>query len=182
MDVSWAVTDQLGISAGFAYLDSKLTENYCGFTRPNGKPETASDCPNVDDEGNPTTQDPEARKGTQLPVTPDLKANMTVRYKFPVATFDSYVQGAVVYAGERRTDLRDVENAIIGDMPSYTVADLAAGFGKNGWNVELFVTNVFDELAQVSRFAQCAESVCGTEVYVVPQRPRTFGVKFSQEF
>jgi hypothetical protein len=41
---------------------------------------------------------------------------------------------------------------------------------------------VFDELAQVSRFAQCAETVCGSEVYVVPQRPRTIGLKFSQEF
>ncbi len=182
MDVSWAVTDQLGISAGFAYLDSELTENYCGFARENGKPETRSDCPSVDEEGNPTTADPEARKGTKLPVTPDLKANATVRYKFPVATFDSYVQGVVVYADERRTDLRDAENAILGEMPAYTVADLAAGFGKDGWNVELFVANVFDELAQVSRSAQCAESVCGSEVYVVPQRPRTFGIRFSQEF
>jgi iron complex outermembrane recepter protein len=182
MDVSWAVTDQLGISAGFAYLDSELSENYCGFVNANGKPETRSNCPSVDDDGNPTTAPPEARKGTKLPVTPDLKANATVRYKFPVATFDSYVQGVVVYADERRADLRDAENAIIGNMPAYTVADFAAGFGKDGWNVEFFVANAFDELAQVSRFAQCAESVCGSEVYVVPQRPRTFGVKFSQEF
>ncbi len=105
-----------------------------------------------------------------------------MRYEFPVATFDSYVQGAVVYSDERRTDLRDLENAIIGNMPSYTVADISAGFGKDGWRLELFVANVFDELAQVSRFAQCAETVCGEEVYVVPQRPRTIGLKFSQEF
>ena len=182
MDVSWAVTDRLGISAGIAWLDSELTENYCGFVNENGKPETRPDCPSVDEDGNPTTADPEARKGTPLPVTPEWKANATVRYEFPVATFDSYVQGAVVYSDERRTDLRDLENSIIGDMPSYTVADIAAGFGKDGWRLELFVSNVFDELAQVSRFAQCAETVCGSEVYVVPQRPRTIGLKFSQEF
>jgi len=182
MDVTWAATDQLGISAGFAYLDTELTENYCGFVNANGKPETRANCPSVDDEGNPTTSDPQARRGTKLPVTPDLKANATVRYKFSVATFDSYVQGVVVYADERRVDLREAENAIIGNMPAYTVADFAAGFGKDGWNVELFVSNAFDELAQVSRFAQCAETVCGSEVYVVPQRPRTFGIKFSQEF
>ncbi len=105
-----------------------------------------------------------------------------MRYEFPVATFDSWVQGSVVYSDERRTDLRDLENSIIGDMPSYTVADISAGFGKDGWRLELFVSNVFDELAQVSRFAQCAETVCGEEVYVVPQRPRTIGLKFSQEF
>ena len=182
MDVSWAVTDQLGISAGVAWLDSELTENYCGFVNANGKPETRADCPSVDEDGNPTTADPEAPKGTPLPITPEWKANATVRYEFPVATFDSYVQGAVVYSDERRTDLRDLENSIIGNMPSYTVADIAAGFGKDDWRLELFVSNVFDELAQVYRFAQCAESVCGSEVYVVPQRPRTFGIKFSQEF
>ena len=79
MDVSWAVTDQLGISAGFAWLDSELTENYCGFVNANGKPETRADCPSVDEDGNPTTADPEARKGTTLPVTPEWKANATVR-------------------------------------------------------------------------------------------------------
>jgi len=182
MDLSWAVTERLGISAGVAFLDSELTENYCGFVNDNGKPETRPDCPSVDEDGNPTTSDPQARKGTTLPVTPELKANATVRYEFPMGTFDSYVQGSVIYSDERRTDLRDVENAIIGNMPSYTITDFAAGFGKDDWRLELFVSNVFDELAQVSRFAQCAEAVCGGEVYVVPQRPRTIGIKFSQEF
>jgi iron complex outermembrane recepter protein len=48
---------------------------------------------------------------------------------------------------------------------------------------------VTDELAQVSRFAQCAETICGLtpdggpgEIYIVPQRPRMIGLKFSQEF
>jgi iron complex outermembrane recepter protein len=182
MDVSWAVTDRLGISAGMAYLDSELTDNFCGFVNENGNPETGKNCPMPDGDGGFTYNDPQAPKGTKLPVTPDLKANATVRYKFPVATFDSYVQGAVVYSDERRTDLRVVENDIVGNMPAYTVADFAAGFGKDGWNVELFLTNAFNELAQVSRFAQCAEAVCGGEVYVVPQRPRTIGIKFSQEF
>jgi len=182
MDVSWAVTDQLGISAGFAYLDSELTENYCGFVNANGKPETRSDCPSVDDDGNPTTADPEAPKGTALPVTPELKGNLTARYEFPMATFDSYVQGAVIYVDERTTDLRVVENGIIGNMPSYTTADFAAGLGKDGWRAELFLTNAFDEDGQVSRFAQCAEAVCGSQVYVVPIRPRTIGIRFSQEF
>jgi len=182
MDVSWAVTDQLGISAGMAYLNSELTDNFCGFVNENGNPETRNNCPSLDDAGNTVFSDPQAPKGTELPVTPKLKANATVRYKFDVATFDSYVQGAVVYSDERRTDLRIVENDIIGNMPAYTVADFSAGFGKNGWNVELFLTNAFNELAQVSRFAQCAEAVCGSEVYVVPQRPRTIGIKFSQEF
>ncbi|MGI9247115.1 MAG: TonB-dependent receptor, partial [Steroidobacteraceae bacterium] len=99
MDVTWAVTDGLGISAGISYLDSELTENYCGFTNANGKPVTSNPCPypTEDDDGNPIVElrDPEAPKGTRLPVTPELKANTTVRYEFPLAGFDSYVQGSV---------------------------------------------------------------------------------------
>jgi iron complex outermembrane receptor protein len=186
MDVSWAVTDGLGISAGVAWLDSELTEHYCGFTDENGNPITSNPCPfpTEDDDGNPIIElrDPEAFKGTPLPVTPEWKANATARYEFPVAGFDSYVQGAVVYVDDRRTDLRDFENDILGNMPSYTTADFSAGFGRNGWRLELFVTNAFDETAELGRFAACAEAVCGEETYTVPQRPRTIALKFSQEF
>ncbi len=101
----------------------------------------------------------------------------------------------MVYSSEREADLRTIVTPtdyglidplhvreVLGQLPSYTVADFAAGFGKDDWRLELFVQNVFDERAQVGRFAQCLEEVCGQEIYVVPQRPRTIGLKFSQEF
>jgi iron complex outermembrane receptor protein len=186
LDATWAVTDGLGISAGVAWLDSELTEHYCGFADENGNPVTSNPCPfpDEDDDGNPiiVLQDPEAFKGTPLPVTPEWKANATVRYEFPMGDFETYVQGAVIYVDERRTDLRDFENSILGNMPSYTTADFSAGFGRNNWRLEMFVTNAFDELAETGRFAQCAESVCGEQTYIVPQRPRTVALKFSQTF
>ena len=37
-----------------------------------------------------------------LPVTPEWKANATARYEFNVASFDSYVQGSVVYSATSR--------------------------------------------------------------------------------
>jgi iron complex outermembrane recepter protein len=186
MDVSWAVTDGLGISAGIAWLDSELTENYCGFTDEKGRPITSNPCPfpTEDGDGNPIVElrDPEATKGTPLPVTPEWKANATARYEFPLAGFNAYVQGSVIYSDERRTDLRSYENGILGNMPSYTTADFSAGFGRNDWRLEMFVTNAFDETAEIGRFAQCAEAVCGEQTYIVPQRPRTIAIKFSQQF
>jgi outer membrane receptor protein involved in Fe transport len=187
MDLSWQLTDGLGLSAGVAYLDSELTENFCGFVNPDtGKPETRSPCPfpTEDEDGNPIVEllDPEAPKGTQLPVTPEWKANATLRYEFPVAGFDSFVQGSVIYSGERESDLRLVEREILGKLPSYTIADFSAGIARDSWRLELFVNNAFDEDAEVTRFAQCLESVCGEEIYVIPQRPRQIGLKFSQEF
>jgi iron complex outermembrane receptor protein len=185
MDLTWQLTDGLGLSAGVAYLDSELTENFCGFTDANGKPITSNPCPlGVDDnnDGIEDTAPPEAPEGTQLPVTPEWKANATLRYEFPVNGFDSFVQGSVIYSGERESDLRIAERELLGKLPSYTIADFSAGFGKDTWRLELYVNNAFDETAEMSRFVQCLESVCGDQIYVIPQRPRQVGLKFSQDF
>ena len=170
-DLSWAVTYDFLISGAAAYYDTELTANYCGETEPDGTPIT--DCP--DD----VLQAPE---GQQLPITPEFKANVTGRYNFEMGSLQSYVQGALVYVGSRTTDLRTVERDILGEMPSYTAFDASFGFGKNNWTVDIFLNNAFDERGQGSRFAQCREPVCGEQVYVVPIRPRTFGVRWTQTF
>jgi outer membrane receptor protein involved in Fe transport len=200
MDVQFQATDALGFSAGVAYLNSELTENFCGVTDARGNPQTGRICfwPDEDDDGNPLPpieRLPLAPKGTQLPVTPEFKANATARYEFPLAGFESWVQGAVVYASEREADLRIREvptydlitpyvpiRGILGTMPSYTTADLSFGVSRDNWRVELYGTNIFDEQAEVGRFAQCLEEICGDQIYVSTQRPRFIGLKFSQEF
>src|SRR5207342_2853763 len=130
MDVNWAATYNLQLGAGAAFYDAKLTENYCGFTDDNGNPVT--DCP-----------DPEAPDGTQLPVTPKFKGNLIARYNFNMGSFDSFVQGAVVHVGDRKSDLRLLERDILGDLPAYTTADLSAGISKNSWSLSVYVNNVF---------------------------------------
>ena len=185
MDLTWAITDGLSLSAATTYLDAKLTDDYCGTTT-NGKPDTHCDVPQAPD-------------GTQLPVTADWKGNATARYQFNLANFNSFVQGSVVYVGEREADMRILAEddhglyggegtvtvpirQILGKMPSYTTFDFSAGIGKDSWSLEAYATNAFDERGQVSRFAQCLEEVCKDEIYVVPIAPRTIGLKFSQNF
>jgi outer membrane receptor protein involved in Fe transport len=176
-DVAWAATYNLRLSGGFAYYDSKLTKNYCSQLD-NGIPVT--DC-----------ADPAARSGTQLPVTPKFKGNLTARYSFDLGSLDAYVQGALVHVGERRSDLRDTESGILGNLPAYTLVDLSTGIRKNGWSLDFFIKNAFNQTGELWRFTQCAEAVCGAsgvpghpggQVYTVPSQPRTFGLRFSQEF
>jgi len=183
-DLTWIATDQLSLTAGVSFLDSELTQPYCGYVDPNNnKPVSVDPCPVFDDDGAVVDfQDPEAREGQQLPVTPELKGNVTARYTFPWREFDSYVQGAAVYVGERKSDLRSFENSIIGDVPSYTTVDLTTGIGTGSWNLELYLLNAFDERGEVYRFAQCAEAVCGAQSYSVITPPRLIGLKFSQRF
>ena len=56
------------------------------------------------------------------------------------------------------------------------------------YSVELFISNVFDELAEVTRTTQCAiltpdrsEPLCGAQTYIVPFQPRTFGMQVRAE-
>jgi outer membrane receptor protein involved in Fe transport len=168
-DISWAATYNLRVSGGVAFYDAELTENYCGFTDANGDPET--DCPS-----------PEAPSGSRLPITADFKGNLTARYTFDVGEYEAHFQGQVSHEGKRSTDLRVAERGILGDLDAYTMLDLTAGFGRGNWYLDFYIKNVFDERAQLSRFTQCAEAVCGEQAYTVVARPRTLGLRFSQDF
>ena len=185
-DVTWIATDRLSLTAGVSYLNSELSKPYCGFVNPNtDKPVAVDPCPEFDaDTGELTGEflDPEAPEGQQLPVTPEWKGNMTARYEFPLGVYRSHLQGAVVYVGERESDLRTRERDIIGSLPSYTTVDLSAGISRESWSVNLFITNLFDELGEVDRFAQCGETICGEQTYSVVTAPRMIGIKYSQGF
>ena len=115
-------------------------------------------------------------------MSPKFKGNVTARYEFPIGSFDAHLQGALVHVGKRWADLRVLERSIIGRLDSYEVFDLAAGVDNGKYSFELFVGNVFDERAEITRFAQCAEDVCGFQTYIVTNQPRTFGLRFGQKF
>jgi iron complex outermembrane receptor protein len=179
-DIMWAVTGDFMLSAGAAYVDAKLDENYCGTVYPDGR--AVTDCldPNAPEE---TPDEPQAPKGTQLPVTPKFKANVTARYGFAVGSkLDAHVQAAAVYQDQAWADLTLVERDLLGAQKSYTLVDLSAGLTNGDYTFELFVTNLFDKLAEVTRYAECPNERCGPQTYIVPFRPRTVGLKFGQKF
>ena len=192
MELNWAATYNLQISGGAAFYDAKLTENFCGLTDLTGEPITQC----VDGTVNPDTGElftgPEAPSGTQLPVTPKFKGNLTARYSFDVGGFQAYVQGGLVHVGDRTSDLRIAERDILGKLPAYTTLDVSAGIARDSWALDLFLSNATDERAVISRFAECAETVCGAaglvpeypngQIYTVSNRPRTLGIRFSQKF
>jgi outer membrane receptor protein involved in Fe transport len=99
-----------------------------------------------------------------------------------MGTLDSYVQGALVHEGERDSDLDQSANAILGVLPSYTTLDLSAGFGRNDWAVDFFISNATDEDAPLYFTAQCTAETCGTQKYGVRVRPTTISARFTKDF
>jgi len=190
--LNWQASYNLNLSAGIALYDAKLTANYCGFTDANGN--AVTDCPagTINPQtGDPVTG-PQSPKGTRLPITPRFKGNLIARYTFNLCDNDAFVQAALVHVGARTTDLRLVERNLLGNLPAYNTADLSAGIQKNSWSVDVYIDNVFDKRAALYKFTECGVEICGAhdvvpqypngQVYTGFNQPRTFGIRFKQEF
>ncbi len=168
-DIVWRPTDGLTLSGGAAWTNAELSENYCGF---------------VDAKGNPVTKcaTPLAPSGTELPITPKFKANLTARYEFALGEFEAHVQGSLVTQTSSWTDLRLIERAIIGEQEGWSSFDFSTGLETGAWSMELYFQNLTDERASLYRYAQCAEAVCGAKTYIVPNQPSTVGFKLGRKF
>ena len=165
-DISWRVSEGLSVTGSAAYTDAKLTKPYC-----------------ADQSTNPTCAgSPGAPTGTELPITPKFKANLTARYEWNTGPYRAHVQGSLVYQGASWADLRLIERSILGELPEYTTADFTAGIARSNWTLEAYLKNATDERGEVTRYAECAIQVCGPQTYIVPIRPRMIGLRFGQNF
>src|SRR5579863_625497 len=188
-NVEWAATYNLTLSTGISLYKSRLTANYCGFTDANDNPVT--DCPagTIDPQTGDAVSGPEAPKGTELPLTAKVKGNITARYVFNAFGNDAYFQAAGFFEGRRRTDLRILENSLIGDMPGYGSVDLSAGMKKDLWSFDVYAKNIFDSRGEIDRYAECIITVCVNpgsnapgQYYINPIQPRTIGFRVTRNF
>jgi outer membrane receptor protein involved in Fe transport len=67
----------------------------------------------------------------------------------------------------------------LGKIRSSAVVDLFAGLDWPKWNVEAYVTNVFDSTDELSRGTNCGSC---TRTLIVPGRPRTIGLRAGMKF
>ena len=148
-----------------AYFDSELKDDYVDYF-PDGTVKPV----------------PKAPKGTSLPITPDFKANLIARYSFPAGAFNAYTQGTFAYQTSTASELELADNAVYGDIPSSTFVNFAFGVEKDKYSVELFVSNATNEDATLGVTSECTPQVCGVQTKGVKARPRTIGIRFTQDF
>ena len=181
-DINWAASYNLSLSGGFAWYNARLTADYCIKTDANGAPLPACFAP-VDFNAPFNNRKPDfAAKGTRLPITPRFKGNIDARYTFDLAGGDAYLQASVLHVGSRSADLREYQAHLLGELHAYTTLDLSAGYRKHGWALDFFLKNATNKRAELAKFAECATEVCGHQPYTVVAQPRTFGIRFSQDF
>lgn len=159
-------TGGLNLNVAGAYTDARTQQNLCAFDDPT----YACTGP-----GN----SPAAPAGTRLPVTPKWKLSGTARYTVESGSAKYYGQVNMAYQGSASSDIRVGPAAVVGRLPAFTVANLAIGAEWDSFDIELFVSNLFDERGQLSRYVACG--LC-TRSYIVPTQPRTIGVRAGIEF
>ncbi len=168
-DVTLAVARGFTINASAAYTDAKLTANYCGSTDTAGNPIT--DCAS-----------PQAPDGASLPLTPKFKANLTARYDFDLGPYESFIQASMVNQTGNWTELRTADRNTMGRQAGYTLLDVSGGMTRDDWSMSVYIKNLTDKRASLGRYAECAVSTCGPQPYVVPNQPRTIGLKVGRKF
>jgi iron complex outermembrane recepter protein len=147
-------TDNLDINAGLGFLDTK-----------------------VDDIFNPVGAVP-ALRDAELPLAPDITANLQIRYTWPLGENKFWVQGSGRYRDEIWRDSLNNESTLI---ESNTQVDALVGFGPEDdrWSVTVWCTNLFDSQREINAFDLAGLLGTGELVY---QTPRWFGASFTTKF
>jgi len=141
------------------------------------------------------TPNPFGELGTPLAQSPPISGNVRVRYSFPVADYQAFVQVGAVhqahsYASTDKVTLELVTHDPVPvactqaspgcttayDDPAFAIYDAAAGIGKGNWETQLFVQNLNDTQAVTwSNYREFAKSETITP-------PRTMGLRMTYRF
>jgi outer membrane receptor protein involved in Fe transport len=189
-NLEWVPGGGWTFDASATYIDAKLTSNFCGTYVP-GTVQLITNCPNQINGGpnsnglyfadGTVTTGPLAPSGTHLPVVPAFKGNAIARYSFPLEKMDASVQLAYVHQSSSTALLFPVFQEHLGNLPAYNLFDFSASLQEGHSILQFYVTNIFDERAELTRFAACTPTTC-SQPYVIPTQPRTIAVKFGQKF
>jgi iron complex outermembrane recepter protein len=121
--------------------------------------------------------------GDRLPDVPTWSSAAYLEWSTPLAANGRvYVRGDVQYVGDRDTQLESSPGSL--PLDAYTLANLRIGVNIGAYGASLFVNNLTDERAQLSRdFLEGVRD--GAPItfdrYTI-NRPRTIGLSLSREF
>ena len=68
-----------------------------------------------------------------------------------------------------------------GELPPYTLVNLATGVQYNRMQFEVRLENAFNTLGELTRFAACTPTTCN-QPNIIPVQPRTVWLQFGQKF
>lgn len=138
----------LEISGAFSFLDTEITEVLT-----------------------PTN---DVREGDELAFAPEFQANLRARYEWQLdGGLTAHVMPHVAYSDKSYSDIITINRD---EIDSWLMFGLTAGVTADNWTAELFVDNISDEQAELSR------SFVYDRERVTYARPRTVGLRVGYDF
>jgi len=151
LDFSWLITGNFHLQGGLGYTDAKLDS---GFVK----------------------EGVNIPAGTKIPNVPKWTANIAGTWEFAWRSeWPGYLRADVQYVDDRTTLFDEtIDYPTYRKIDAYTLVDLRLGAAHENTLVELFITNLFDERAEMF----CCRSFYDPAV----NRPRTIGLRGSWNF
>lgn len=151
-----AVMPGFELSLGGAYLDARLSADQAD--------------PNVNAPG---------RDGDRIPNVPKYSGSLAAKYEWPLTrALHALVRTDVSYVGSSFSEFRP-NNPFNERIDGYTLTNVRIGVRNEleGWSAQLFVNNVFDEIA----IGRVLSSAFGRDL-ALSSPPRTVGINLSKSF
>jgi len=173
--IVWRATHGLTVQAAASYNHSKQLNS----------PYLIGNVPGNANFGQPilTAQNPYGPEGSPLAQSPELQANVRVRYEWAFNDYQAFVQVGGQHVGDSRSATGNVPAIAAGevtvqafDQPGYTTYDASIGLAKDNWTASIVGQNITDTLA--STFISASEAI-ETQTVI---RPRTVGLTFGYKF
>ena len=170
-ELTWAANENNTVSFSGSYNDAKLKTPFW-----RGQDD--------EDAGLP----PNAPKGTPMPYVPKWQLAGIWRSNFHYGSLPGFFQAAISYTGKRWNDLDTLNVPARQEMDAYTLVNLSTGIDKNNWTLSFFINNLFDKRAEIDiedpgyGGLPNLQRPPGHKWTTVTNRPRFFGVRFSQRF
>ena len=149
-DIIWlpAFSDRLTVTGAFSFLDTEITEVLT-----------------------PTN---DVRKGDELAFAPGFQGTLRARYEWPLSTaLTAHVMPSASWSSESFSDIVTINRD---EIDSWFMASVSAGVRADTWSAELFINNLTDERAEMSR------NFVFDRTQVTYAQPLTVGVRASFYF
>ena len=164
LEFSWLMTQGLLMSGGYSYVDATISK----------------DSQILGDDGSVVA---EVTDGTQLPISPEHKGNLSLDYTFQASLWgmEPHMRLDYVYVGESLNSLAGTESIVFTREPtkqdSYSLVNFRAGMSNENWDLTLYADNLTDEVAE-----QFYNNRYGSRQRLSINKPRTIGFSARYKF
>ncbi len=170
IDLAWAATTNLQVTANYTQTSAEISKSATLYAM--------TDEPDAE-----LLLIARAESGTDLPITPERKANIALNYVFDTSFMDAtpYLRFDFSHMGKSVNGLEGLEATVETAAPTvqraYTTSDLIVGLDHKGWSASFFIQNLSDK-----RGEGFYSNRWGSKQRLSLIKPRTIGVSFRKNF